>query len=80
MSENEIEHCEKKIETFYSSENGSTPMEEDSNGNCMPNEILNGGDHSDDFVRQKNPTNYVPREHMLQIARDEDLQRPEPRK
>ena len=70
MSKNEIEHCDKtKIDSFLSSVNGSTPIKEDSNGNCAPNKILSGGNYSDDFVRRKVPTNYIPRERTLQIIR-----------
>ena len=58
----------KKNDTCYSSANGSTPMEEDSNSKCMPDKIMNGGDHSDDFIRNRIPINNVPREHVLQIA------------
>ena len=46
MNENEIKYYEQtKMYTFYYPTNGSTSMEEDSNGNYMPNEILNGGDY-----------------------------------
>ena len=44
-------------------------MEEDSNVNCVPDEIMSRGDHSDEFTR-KNPINNSPRrERVLQITR-----------
>ena len=51
MKDNEIKFYKQKNDTFYSSTNGSISMEKDSNGNCMPNEMPNGGDYSDDFIR-----------------------------
>ena len=52
-------------------------MGKDSNGNITPDEIMNGGDRSDDFVRRRIAVNNVRRERMLQIVREKDLQCPE---
>ena len=76
---NEIEiacYEQSKICPFFSSVNGSMPMEEDYNGNYVPNEILSGGNHSNDFVRRKVPINQMPRECMLQIIREKDFNAP----
>ena len=53
------------------------PMEKYSNGNVATDEIMNGGDNSDDFVRRRIAVNNVPRDLMLQIVREKDLKRPE---
>ena len=54
-------------------------MEDDSNGNYLPDEIIDGGNHSDDFNRKRIPICNEPRERLLQVAREKDLRRPERR-
>ena len=44
-------------------------MEKDSDGNAVPDEIMDGGNHSDDFARRRVPENNVPRERRLQTVR-----------
>ena len=52
IDENELAHCEQtKVDKLYSSLTGSTSLVNDSNGNITPVEILNGGNHSDDYDR-----------------------------
>ena len=77
-NKNDIKHYEQtKIDSFVSSVDGSMPVEKDSNRNIIPDEIMSGGDHSDDFVRRRIAVNNVPRELMLQVVREKDLKLPE---
>ena len=64
------------MDAFYCSVTSSLPMVADGNGNSLPKEILNGGEHSDGHNRRKVPTNNTPRERLLQIVTQKDLRRP----
>ena len=50
IDENDLAHYEQtKIDNFYSSITGSIPLVNDSDGNMTPVEMIDGGDHSDDY-------------------------------
>ena len=79
-NENEQKHHEKtKIDAFYTSVNGSVSMETDADGNQLPKEIVNGGEHSDDFLQKRIPIDNIPRERLLQLVIEKDLKRHSPR-
>ena len=54
-------------------------METDADGNQLPKEIVNGGEHSDDFLQKRIPIDNIPRERLLQLVIEKDLKRHSPR-
>ena len=77
IDENEATHYEQtNIDKFYSSITGCVPVNSDGQGNLIPNELLGGGNHSDDYDRWRVSGNNSPRELMLKMVRDKDLCRP----
>ena len=79
IDENEVtRHEQTKIDNFYSSITGSIPIVNDGQGNLMPNEILGGGNHTDDYDRWRVRVNDSPRDTMLKKVREKDSCRPVP--
>ena len=77
IDENELESYEQtKMDAFYCSITGSLTMVADGNGNALPKEILNGGEHSTDYNRRKVPSDNGPRERLLNMIVQKDLRRP----
>ena len=70
LDENEGKHYEQtKINPFYSSITRSINMIEDTTGKIIPEEMLRGGEYSDVYDRRKLHSNYLPRDHLLEITR-----------
>ena len=74
---NELEYYEQtKIDSFFSSMNGSTQMEVDDRGNRLLIDITSRGEYSDYFIRKRVPLINIKIEGILQIAREKDSRMP----
>ena len=74
IDENKATHYEQtNIDRFYSLITGCVSLNSDGQGNLIPNELLGGGNCSDDYDCWRVSSNNCPQELILKILREKDL-------